>query len=352
MDEVERQALLRLLAKDPLIQKVLERAVAKEKKKEFREYGWEAADIGAQGHQIGQLRPIGLIDVVHKSNKHAYYVLHDRTALQGFLRDFKAGTLKVEKVEKAEKKRAKAEEAEEEAEEQSEAAPELPAEIIVYNLPKGFLETIYNFDDIKQFVKMVLQAKEPLNLGLFGPPACAKSLFLEEIGRLDGAFFCLGGSTTKAGLAKLLFDHKPSILLIDEADKMSMEDYATILSLAETGRVTETKGVAGRTRTIHLKCRVVIAGNDWRKIPREVLSRHMEFHIRPYTPEEYKLVVLAVAKQRGFDKDLADYLADKIIAMPQADIRDAVQVMKLNPTSKVMVDMVLEVLKKYQRPAE
>ena len=49
----------------------------------------------------------------------------------------------------------------------------------------------------------------------------------------------------------MLFMKKPKYLMIDEIDKMSASDQASLLGLMETGELVETK--VSKTRSIKLK---------------------------------------------------------------------------------------------------
>ncbi len=70
-----------------------------------------------------------------------------------------------------------------------------------------------------------------------GPPATAKSLFLEALGQLPGAQYALGGSSSRAGIADFLINFQPRFLIIDELDKMKREDFSVLLSLMQSGVV-------------------------------------------------------------------------------------------------------------------
>ncbi len=74
-----------------------------------------------------------------------------------------------------------------------------------------------------------------------GPPATAKSLFLEALGDLPGAQYALGGSSSRAGIADFLINFQPRFLIIDELDKMKGEDFSVLLSLMQSGVVARLK---------------------------------------------------------------------------------------------------------------
>jgi transcriptional regulator with AAA-type ATPase domain len=54
------------------------------------------------------------------------------------------------------------------------------------------------------------------------------------------AFFTVGGNASKSGLIDVLFDMQPKYLLIDEIEHLKPEYQTTLLSLMETGILTQT----------------------------------------------------------------------------------------------------------------
>jgi len=85
---------------------------------------------------------------------------------------------------------------------------------------------------------MSLDSKEPVSILLSGPPASAKTMFLEALMKLNCSYFIDGGNTTKTGMIDYIFDNKPN-LLIDEIDKMSTIDQSFLLNLMELSREPE-----------------------------------------------------------------------------------------------------------------
>jgi Holliday junction DNA helicase RuvB len=100
---------------------------------------------------------------------------------------------------------------------------------------------IIGYDNVKRLVRMALDSDEQSHILLSGPPASAKTMFLESLSKLKSSYFVDGTSTTKAGLIDCLFLNNPKYLLIDEIDKMSSKDQAMLLNLMETGMLSETK---------------------------------------------------------------------------------------------------------------
>jgi hypothetical protein len=67
---------------------------------------------------------------------------------------------------------------------------------------------------------MALDSDEQSHILHSGPPASAKTMFLESLSKLKSSYFVDGASTTKSGLIDCLFLNNPKYLLIDEIDKM------------------------------------------------------------------------------------------------------------------------------------
>src|SRR5919197_5951925 len=127
-----------------------------------------------------------------------------------------------------------------------------------------FFQDIVGYQDIKRLFLMALDADEPVHILLSGPPACAKTMFLQSLLKLQNSHFIDGGNASKAGLADCIFFNRPKYLLIDEIDKMSAKDQAFLLNLMETGIVSETKH--RKTRTTQLKTSVFATSNNAEKI--------------------------------------------------------------------------------------
>lgn len=91
-------------------------------------------------------------------------------------------------------------------------------------------DDIYGLDDIKQLFMRAISSEKQIHLLLVGPPACAKSLFMQEIIKLDGSYFTLGSNSTMSGMVDALFELEPRFLIIDELEKMSVKDQTILLS--------------------------------------------------------------------------------------------------------------------------
>ena len=109
------------------------------------------------------------------------------------------------------------------------------------------------------------------------------------------ALWVLGSSSSRAGLQERLLEQRPSLLLIDELDKMDGRDLGALMSLMEGGWVARTK--VGRIADETLDCRVVAASNTLR-----LLSRFAVTRLHPYTTDEFRQGVVGLLQRReGLD---------------------------------------------------
>jgi len=275
---------------------------------------WSLMDIPAEWHIVKKLMFAGLVERPAKK----WYILKDRESAKRALEEY-------EMFQKMEVKGAR------------ERVTEIPSDLF---------DVIVGYEDVKKLFLMSLKAEKPTHILLCGPPASSKTVFLLEIARLKGAFYLLGGSTTKVGLIDQLFELRPRYVLLDEIDKMDKEDYTALLSLMETGIVKETKH--GRTREMILPARVYAACNVKENLPPELLSRfQFKLNFKPYTREEFIEVSRRVLIQReGKDEELADYISEKVASLSR-DVRDCIGIARLSNT-KDDVDFLIRIKRKYR----
>jgi holliday junction DNA helicase RuvB len=214
-------------------------------------------------------------------------------------------------------------------------------------IPNDLFDAVIGYEEAKDLFIRSLRSERPVHILLVGPPASAKTVFLLEIQRLSGSTYALGGSSSKAGLADLLFNRRPEFLLIDEIDKMNDEDYSVLLSLCENGIVAETK--FGKLRETKLNTRVYAAANNIESIPIEVQSRFLVLKFPRYLPEQYREVVRNVLiKREKVEPSVADYIAERVSkGLETIDVRDSIKVSRL-ASSKEDIDRVLESISKYK----
>jgi DNA replicative helicase MCM subunit Mcm2 (Cdc46/Mcm family) len=183
---------------------------------------------------------------------------------------------------------------------------------------------ILGYNDVKRLFSMALESDEQVSILLSGPPASAKTMFLESLSKLKSSFFVDGASTTKAGLVDCLFLKNPKYLLIDEIDKKSSKDQAMLLNLMETGIVSETKH--NKTRIAHMKTSVFATSNNVRDIITPLQSRFFVVELPPYTYEQfYQISVHLLTTDHKVSIAIAKNISDKVWANSR-NIRDCVRI--------------------------
>jgi len=213
------------------------------------------------------------------------------------------------------------------------------------NLPDDLFEVIEGYSDVKGLVRQAIESEKPVNILFTGVPSSAKTMFLLELAR-TGAPYIVGSQSTKAGIADLLFDTEPRILLVDEIDRIGTKDIAILLSLMQTGIVSETK--FGKRREVKLDAKVFAASNTM-KMAQEVLSRFLVLQFKPYSKSDFLMVATNLLKKReNTDEELAVYIAERVWSLSQhfPDPRQAVRIARLAGT-KDEVDRILRIVVRY-----
>jgi holliday junction DNA helicase RuvB len=117
---------------------------------------------------------------------------------------------------------------------------------------------IYGCDNTKRL--MALGSNHACSILLTGPPASAKTLFLQSLMKLKDSHFIDCSSATKSGIVDYIFRNKPRYLLLDELDKLPRKDQTFLLNLMETGIVSETK--YDRIRRMEIMTSVFATSNN------------------------------------------------------------------------------------------
>lgn len=310
------ESVLELIGNRPDLKEVLERIVEYEEVHRFDEYfetlGWAWDDLNppVSPQVLYRLFLKGILKRPYKSRSHKGYLLANRDEVKRALEWFEVSNQTAVFDEELE-------------------------------FPSDLFDVIVGFEDIKAVIKKSLEADRPVHILLVGPPSTAKSLFLMELSRLQHARYAIGGRSSKAGISRFLIETRPRYLLIDDIEKMDMKDYSVLISLMETGIVSEL--LASRTQAVKLKTWVFAAANDISKLPPELRSRFMRFNLEEYTPEQFKEVaVKTLTIREGLGLQLAEYIAERLMFKTR-DVREAVRLRRLCK-SKQEVDEVLEAM--------
>lgn len=216
-------------------------------------------------------------------------------------------------------------------------------------IPEDLFDVVAGHDGLKKLFIQSLKAPQPVHILLVGPPATAKSVFLTELERLHTNRYALGDSSSKAGIIDFIIKHKPRYLLLDELEKMNVNDYSALLSLMETGKVTRLK--KGMTEETKVKTWVFAAVNRDDRLPHELKSRFLSLHLPEYSEKDFKEVVRAVlVKREHTDENMAAKIADNV-AEYSRDVRDAIKIARLycSKDQHMSIDELIRLVLSYQR---
>lgn len=201
------------------------------------------------------------------------------------------------------------------------AAQDAESPPIPYQTVKDAFGLIVGFEDIKHEIARAISNRLKVNFLFIGPPACAKSLFLEGVcSVVPKNLQAFGSSTTASGLSDDLFRKQPQVLSLDEADKLRKDAYSVLLGLLERGDVIEVK--YGRSRGIHLETAVFAACNRYEKFTPEFMSRFpWQVHFKPYSRSEFLDVCCGFLSHSGCPEDVAEFIGAQVFDNQLGDVR-------------------------------
>lgn len=250
--------------------------------------GWEAHYVGATRATMLRLVEGGLVEIVVKERGFTTYRLTEKGR----------GLIAIERLDQEESR--------------------IPASSVL-----EALGLVVGYEDLKDALAFAVEARSRTNFLLEGPPACAKSVLLEGIrAAVPDAYMAFGSRTSAAGLSDALFEYHPSVLLLDEADKMSNDVYSVLLGLMESGEVLETK--SKKTRGIQLNTTVLAACNSSDRMPQAFLSRfalHARFPL--YTRVEFINVCRGFLRAEGCPEEFAVAIGQRVYDYGLGDVRKA-----------------------------
>jgi replication-associated recombination protein RarA len=195
----------------------------------------------------------------------------------------------------------------------------------------NLFENIIGYGNVKRLFRMALQSAHNTSILLFGPPASAKTLFLQCLMKLHDSYFIDCSNATKSGVIDYIFDNKPKYLLLDELDKLSRKDQTFLLNLIETGVVSETKH--NKTRSIEIKTSVFATSNNIEKIIDPLKSRFFIVKLQSYTYEQFSDITirLLTSGQHNIDEEIAKSTANAVWSTSSTarNIRDCIRIAKI-----------------------
>jgi MoxR-like ATPase len=196
---------------------------------------------------------------------------------------------------------------------------------------RQIFDNIIGYEGIKRTFLRSLNSGEPVHILLIGPSGQAKTSFLkcilETFGRKN-AFFIVGGNASKSGLIDVLFDLGPKYLLIDEIEHVKPEYQTTLLSLMETGILTQT--MHSKIRQIQLKTWVFATSNGTKKLSEPLLSRFRVMYLNEYSFSQFYEISVKKLLAEGLDNKSAHKIAVSVWEqLPNPNIRNCIQIGRL-----------------------
>ena len=184
---------------------------------------------------------------------------------------------------------------------------------------------IEGYDDTKDIVRRALDSYENYNLLLCAPPASAKTLFLLGIldMRKDGVY--LDGSNTTNRILDVLEEERPTIICIDELDRMSRQFQNQLLNFMESGRVKVDQ--QRKRYDFEIKGAKVFAScNEINRLSKPLQSRFRKLFLPRYTETQFLHVSEKVLPK--LSSSLTRYIGARVWKR-QGDIRDVINVGRL-----------------------
>lgn len=230
----------------------------------------------------------------------------------------------------------------------SEEVPFEPARVEERSVrPEPMFDSIVGYDDVKRLFNLSLSSEKPVHILLVGPPASAKTLFMMECMKLERSYFTLGSHSTKSGMIDYMFEKRPRFLIVDEIEHMPMKDQTALLSVMETGIVSETK--YQRTRNTQLKTWVFATSNGVERMLTPLLSRFIVLHFRQYSLGSFREVCTHILTREGTAPEVSAAIADAVwTKLKSKDIRDCIKIGRLAKTAED-VEWVASTLKAYRQ---
>ena len=184
---------------------------------------------------------------------------------------------------------------------------------------------IHGCDEIKRLFRMALESDHRCSILLTGPPASAKTLFLQSLMKIKNSCFIDCSNATKSGVVDCVFEYEPKYLLLDELDKLSKKDQTFLLNLIETGIVSETK--YNKVRKVELKTSVFATSNNIEKIVQPLQSRFFIVNFHAYTYEQFYEITLKllISERYNIDEEIAKDTSDAVWKTSR-NIRDAIKI--------------------------
>jgi Holliday junction resolvasome RuvABC ATP-dependent DNA helicase subunit len=186
---------------------------------------------------------------------------------------------------------------------------------VTRDAPTG-LNKIQGFDDLKKVVRAAMYGNKSSGVLFVGPPASAKTMFLEGIIEEAGEGLYFDGTNTTNKILTILEQERPRIVCIDEIEKMPRNFQEKLLSLCESGHVkVDQKNFQCDFKIEGLK--IFAAANDTKRLSKPLTSRFLTLTLPGLTEKEFIETAEKLAPQLG---TTAGFIAKCVLAQ-KGDMR-------------------------------
>jgi replication-associated recombination protein RarA len=196
----------------------------------------------------------------------------------------------------------------------------------IFSSPTSPFEKISGYEDLKGIVIRALDAEENYNLLFVGPPASAKTLFLQaimEISKADGIYFDCTNTTNR--ILDVLEQERPKVICLDELEKMPRQFQEKLLNFLESGRVKVDQ--QRRQYDFEIKgAKVFATCNDINRLSKPLQSRFRKLYLKRYSQEEFLHVSEKVLPK--LSPSIARYVGASVYRR-SGDIRDVISIGRL-----------------------
>jgi replication-associated recombination protein RarA len=187
-------------------------------------------------------------------------------------------------------------------------------------------DKIQDYDDLKEIVKRALTTDDAYNLLFCGPPASAKTLFLQaiiEISKEEGIYFDCTNTTNR--ILDVLEQERPKVICLDELEKMSRQFQEKLLNFLESGHVKVDQVRRQYDFNIE-RAKVFATCNDINRLSKPLQSRFRKLYLKRYSEEQFIHVAEKVLPK--LSASVARYVGASVYRQG-GDIRDCLSIGRL-----------------------
>ena len=96
---------------------------------------------------------------------------------------------------------------------------------------------IIGFEGLKEIFQLSLDADRPVHILLVGPPASAKSLFMNCLTKLKRSYYAVGSSSTKSGILRKLSRNDTRLSFVTCLNNLLLQKIEKLASTLRTSRL-------------------------------------------------------------------------------------------------------------------